>query len=426
MSRLARAEREDHDERHAQFLKHRYRQHQHGPGCPYRAANVFFRPSIEILSTCDVAWPHPGAGLQILFFGLTISSSWGNGHATPYRALFRALHQQGIRTIFYEQDVPYYAKHRDFTECDYCDLVFYDKWDDVRQRAMREARNSDVVITASYLPEGSRISAELLAIEGPLHVFYDMDTPITLAQMQNQGVAYLRAELIPEFDLYLSFTGGKILKTLTQGYGAQLARPLYGCVDPDEYVRVVSDSRFACDLSFMGTYAPDRANGIRELFVGAAEALPSQSFLLAGSLYPREWSWPANVTRAEHISPAQHPALYSSSRATLNLTRNEMVRAGYCPSGRFFEAAACSTPLLTDLWEGLEHFFDPAEELTVVHTTEDVVQALQLPQEELKRRAARARERTLDQHTGQQRAKEFLAYCEEARLSRPSVLETFS
>jgi spore maturation protein CgeB len=364
--------------------------------------------------------------LQILFFGLTLSSSWGNGHATPYRALLRALHQQGIRAVFYERDVPYYAKQRDFTACDYCDLVLYDEWTNVRQKALRQAKHSDVVITASYLPEGARISAELLGVEGPVHVFYDLDTPITLHRMQLEGVEYLRADLIPAFDLYLSFTGGRILATLAEDFGACLVRPLYGCVDPDVYGRRGVGPRFACDLSFMGTYAPDRAHIVRELFVGPAEMMPAQSFLLAGSMYPHEGNWPVNVKRIDHVAPADHPALYSSSRATLNLTRGEMARWGYCPSGRFFEAAACGTPLLTDEWEGLDRFFDPVEELVVVRTRQDVVEAVEKPDEELVRRAVRARERTLDQHTGQQRAKELLTYCDEARHCRPSMMETFS
>jgi spore maturation protein CgeB len=253
-----------------------------------------------------------------------------------------------------------------------------------------------------------------------------MDTPITMQRMQLGDVDYLRPELIREFDLYLSFTGGKILETLTRSYGARLARPLYGCVDPDIYARVATDPRFTCDLSFMGTYAQDRASSIQELFVAAAAKLSGQEFLLAGSMYPGDWRWPSNVQRIEHVSPAAHPALYSSSRATLNLTRSEMARWGYCPSGRFFEAAACCTPLLTDEWEGLDHFFDPTAELIVVRKTDDVIEALQLPTIELDRRAARARQRTLDQHTGRQRARELLAYCEEARRCRPSVMETFS
>jgi len=364
--------------------------------------------------------------LQILFFGLTISSSWGNGHATPYRALLRALHEQGIELVFYERDMPYYAKHRDFDRCDYCELVLYKDWDSIRPRVLRRAQASDLVITASYLPDGALISEELLGVDGPLHVFYDLDTPITLNRMLHGDLEYLRADLIPRFDLYLSFTGGNILHTLEQNFGARRALPLYGCVDPDLYLRVPSQQRFACDLSFVGTYGPDRADCIRQLFVGAAERLPKQTFLLAGSMYPTEWAWPAGMKRFEHVAPPEHPALYSSSRATLNLTRYEMSLAGYCPSGRFFEASACGTPLLTDSWEGLDSFFNVQEELLVVGSTDDVVQALESPNADLARMAARARERTLDEHTGRQRAKELLVACDDARQAKTTVAETIA
>ncbi len=364
--------------------------------------------------------------MQILFFGLTISSSWGNGHATPYRALVRALSEMGVEVVFYERDVPYYAKHRDFDSCDDCELILYNDWDTIRRGALRRAHGSDVVVTASYLSEGARISEELLDTVGPLHVFYDLDTPITLNRMQSHGVEYLRPGLIPQFDLYLSFTGGSILRTLECEFGARLALPLYGCVDPDLYVRTTCHQRFVCDLSFMGTYAPDRADCIRELFLAAAERTPSQNFLLAGSMYPPEWMWPPNVERMEHVAPSDHPALYSSSRATLNVTRNQMAQSGYCPSGRFFEATACGTPLLTDDWQGLESFFKIGEEVLVVHTPDDVVQALRLPDADLARKAARARERTLEEHTGRQRAKQFLVACEEARQSKSAIAETSS
>jgi spore maturation protein CgeB len=364
--------------------------------------------------------------LQILFFGLTISSSWSNGHATPYRALLRALHDLNIKVVFYERDVPYYARHRDFDSCDYCELILYKDWEPIRESALRRARDSDVVVTASYLPEGIRITEELLEVAGPLHVFYDLDTPITLNRMRENGVDYLRPDLIPEFDLYLSFTGGSILYTLEQNFGARCALPLYGCVDPDSYVRVASQERFACDLSFMGTYAPDRADCIRELFLAAAGRLPQQSFLLAGSMYPTEWEWPAGLRRLEHVSAANHPALYSSSRATLNLTRGVMARSGYCPSGRFFEASACGTPLLTDEWEGLDSFFHVEQELLVVRSSDDVVEALKSPDRDLARMAARARERTLDEHSGRHRAKQLLAACEQAGHAKRVIAETCS
>ncbi|HJT52795.1 MAG TPA: glycosyltransferase [Candidatus Angelobacter sp.] len=364
--------------------------------------------------------------MKITVFGLTISSSWGNGHATPYRAILRALHRMGHQVLFFEKDVPYYKLRRDFDSCDYCHLTLYDDWQCVRRQALQEAADSDVVITASYLPEGGQINDDVLGLGRPLRVFYDLDTPVTLANMEKQGVPYLRAEQIPEFDLVLSFTGGKTLEELERTYGARMARPLYGCVDPDDYPRVEASTEFACELSYMGTYAPDRQQKVDELFLEAARRHPERQFLLAGSLYPWEWEWrwPANVRRIEHVAPHDHPRLYSSSRLTLNITRGEMARWGWCPSGRFFEAAACATPLITDWWEGLDRFFDLGRDLQVVSRAEDVEQAMARDNGDLQRMALRARERTLHEHTGEVRARQLLGYLEEACSSGLDQRET--
>lgn len=364
--------------------------------------------------------------MQILFLGLTISSSWGNGHATPYRALLTALHRQGIRTIFYERDAPYYARHRDFTQCPYCELVLYEDWNSIRESVLAQSRLADVVVTGSYLPEGARISRELLEARDPLHVFYDLDTPVTLGGFASGKFESLEPELIAQFDLYLSFTGGKVLDRLKREFGARLVQPLYGCVDPDVYRQVPKSQKFDCSLSYMGTYAADRKASLQELFLTPAANLSDARFLLAGSMYPAAMQVPCNVRRMEHVAPDEHPEFYSSSGATLNLTRAEMAASGYCPSGRFFEASACGAPILTDTWEGLDHFFAPGEELFVVSRAEDVLEILRRAGPELPRRAQRARERTLDEHTGQRRAQQFLAYCEEARHRKQSTVEVLS
>lgn len=361
--------------------------------------------------------------MKITLFGLTLSSSWGNGHATPYRALLRALHQRRVTISFFEKDVPYYASHRDLPACNYSNLILYDSWDAIRTRALTEAAESDVVVVASYCPEGARISDDLLGLASPLRVFYDLDTPITLNSISSGEVEYLRREQIREFDLYLSFTGGSILERLQKEFGAQLARTLYGCVDPDVYHRVPSRSDFECSLSYMGTYAADRADKLRSFFVSPAVARPDLQFLLAGSLYPTEWQWPRNVARLEHAAPCDHPALYSSSRMTLNLTRAEMAEAGYCPSGRFFEAAACGTPILTDYWAGLETFFDIERELRIVGSSDDVLRALKQRDDEIGAMAERGRLRTLEEHSGSRRADELLRHLEAARHDRTELQE---
>ena len=364
--------------------------------------------------------------MQITFFGLTVSSSWGNGHATPYRAILRGLHRRGVRLTFFEKDVPYYAKHRDFTSCEYCKVVLYRSWNEVRRPALLQARNSDVVLIGSYCPEGARIAEEVFNRGHSLLVFYDLDTPITLDALEHGGVDYLQRGAIREFDLYLSFTGGKILETLERDFGARCARPLYGCVDPDVHRRVPAGEPYSCTLSYMGTYSADREEKVGSLFVEPAERRRDLQFLLAGSMYPSHCRWPRNVRRIEHLGAAEHGAFYSSSRATLNLTRREMADAGYCPSGRLFEAAACGTPILTDWWEGLDRFFDIEQELSIVHRANDVLQSLNRPEGELREMAERARRRVLEEHTGDRRAEQLLAYCEQSVSAGEIGLEAAS
>lgn len=352
--------------------------------------------------------------MKITIFGLTISSSWGNGHATPYRALIKALHRCGHDVSFYEKDAEYYAWRRDFDRCSYCHLVLYGTWKEVRGQALAEAAASDIVIVASYCPEGARIGDEVLALGRPLRVFYDLDTPITLQSLEKGEAPYLRADQIPAWDLYLSFTGGGVLTELRGRWGARMAQPLFGCVDPEIHARVPKRDDFRCLLSYMGTYAEDRQQKVDRLFLEPARQRADASFTLAGALYPWHWQWPKNVRIFEHVAPAEHPALYSSSRLTLNITRDGMARYGYCPSGRFFEAAACGTPLITDWWNGLHTFFDD-DEIYVAHDSHQVLEALSASDEELDRVAQRARQRTLDEHTGERRAEQLLTYCEEAR-----------
>ncbi len=361
--------------------------------------------------------------MKITVFGLTISSSWGNGHATPYRALIRALDRLGHSIHFFEKDVPYYSSRRDFDSCNYCELTLYPDWATIREKALSTAADSDVVITASFLPEGQRINDEILDLPRPLHVFYDLDTPVTLNHLRQGEVEYLGWNQISAFDLILSFTGGKAITELEQEYGARMVRPLYGCVDPDDYRRTETATNFNCDLSYMGTYSADRQAKLDELLLEPSRRQPEKQFLLAGSLYPWQWHWPENVRRIEHIAPADHARFYSSSRITLNITRGEMAANGWCPSGRFFEAAACGTPLITDAWAGLDSFFNLRTEIRVVTSAEDVQEALLMPEAELKSMASHARQRTLDEHTGMVRARQLLSYLEEARFGTTASIQ---
>jgi spore maturation protein CgeB len=359
--------------------------------------------------------------VKFVIFGLTISSAWANGHATPWRGLLKGLHRQGHSATFFERDVDYYATHRDLMAPEFCDLVLYPDWAGLGPAARRAVANCDVAIVTSYCPDGLAACRLVLDSPRPLHVFYDLDTPVTLAALASDGVAvasgarYLTPDLIPCFDLYLSFTGGPILGTLEQDWGARRAAPLYGSVDPEVHAPVADPpAAWRCSLGYLGTYAADRQPGLERLLLGPARRRPTERFLVVGSLYPDDVRWPANVAVHRHLDPADHPAFYAANRLTLSVSRRAMRDWGYSPSGRLFEAGSCGTPVLTDPFPGVQEFFEPGKEILVADHTHEAEAALDLCDAELARIGAAARERTLAQHTGDRRARELVAACEAA------------
>jgi spore maturation protein CgeB len=355
--------------------------------------------------------------MKLAIFGLTVSSSWGNGHATLWRGLIRALTRRGVAVTFFERDVPYYARHRDLGGLPGAELVLYPDWESVAARARTEAAAADAVIVTSYCPDGRAASA-LACDVGRFAVFYDMDTPVTLARLAaGELVDYLPPEGLGGFDLVLSYTGGEALRRLEADLGARRAAPLYGHVDPDTHRPVPAEARYICDLSYLGTFAPDRQGTVERLFARPAALRPDKRFLLGGSGYDRAFPWTPNTFFLDHVAPAEHPPFFASSRITLNATRRDMAEMGYCPSGRLFEAAACGAPILTDLWEGLGLFFSPGREILTAATTDDALAALDLSPADLEPIARAARERTLDEHTSDRRAGQLLQLMEAASAS---------
>jgi spore maturation protein CgeB len=239
--------------------------------------------------------------LRLVIFGLSVTSSWGNGHATTFRALFKALHAHGHEILFYERDLEWYASNRDMPEPPFCRVRLFEEWASIRSELKKELSSADVAVVGSYFPDGLAAIEEVAESSVPVKAFYDIDTPITVAQLRESGGSdYLRAEQIPEFDLYFSFTGGPMLDELEQRFGARKAVPLYCSFDPNEYRRFSVNKRFACDLSYMGTYAPDRQPKIEELLCEPARRLPEKKFLVAGPQYPKGTKWPSNVRRITH------------------------------------------------------------------------------------------------------------------------------
>jgi spore maturation protein CgeB len=345
--------------------------------------------------------------MKLVVFGLSVSSSWGNGHATLWRGLVRALGARSHHVVFFERDVEYYRYHRDLTTLEHGELVIYDSFDAVLGRAARELQDADAAIVTSFCPDGRLASDLVLERTRGTTVFYDLDTPVTLAALERGALPpYLPAQGLSGFDLVLSFTGGEALELLRTRLGATRVAPFYGQVDPDVHRPATPEDRFRCALSYVGTYSEDRHAAVRELFLAPAATCDNERFLLAGSQYPEE-CFPPNVTRIDHVAPTEHASLYCSSRITLNVTRSTMARFGYCPSGRLFEAAACGAVLATDWFEGLDAFFRPDSEVFVVRERADVLALLASSTRELARRAEAARERALTCHTASARALEL-------------------
>lgn len=361
--------------------------------------------------------------MKIVILGLTITSSWGNGHATTYRSLCRALAARGHRISFLEKDVEWYRSNRDLPHPDFCDLSLYREWDKAVRPLLHHLKDAELVILGSYFPDGIA-AADLLAEKARCPaMFYDIDTPITVASLRANGAAdYLESRQISAFDAYLSFTGGPLLEELKSRFGAKRAISFYCSVDPDRHFRYSTDGSHTCDLSYLGTYSQDRQAKLEEYLCGPARTLPNHRFLVAGSMYPPEIEWPVNVTRLTHVSPPEHPKFYSSSRFTLNLTRREMIEAGYSPSVRLFEAAACAAAIVSDRWPGIETFFTPSKEILLPNSPREIIDILQsYSAKEISRIGEAAQARVLKEHTASHRAEELEQALELCSAPEPSA-----
>jgi spore maturation protein CgeB len=347
-----------------------------------------------------------------VFLGLSITSTWGNGHATTYRGLLKELSKRGNKVTFLERDVPWYADNREFDHQPYCSIALYRTLDELKNRFASVIASADAVVVGSYVPEGVAVGRWVNSIAKHVTAFYDIDTPVTLAKLKEGSCEYLSYDLIRKYQLYLSFTGGPTLEFIERGLGSPCAFPLYCSVDPKLYYPEPASKRW--DVGYLGTYAPDRQPKLNRLLLEVARQSSSRSFAIAGPQYPESVQWPQNVKHIHHLPATDHRPFYNSQAFTLNITRRDMVKAGYSPSVRLFEAAACGVPILTDEWPGLEKFFQPHLEVLPVTTTADVASYLKMPDEKRREIAGNARRRTLRFHTAAVRAQQFENYVEES------------
>lgn len=351
--------------------------------------------------------------LKIVLIGLSITSSWGNGHATTYRALVKALGARGHEVMFLERDVPWYREHRDLADPDFCTVGLYQSLPELAQRFAGAIRSADCVVLGSYVPEGAAIADWVTSQARGVTAFYDVDTPVTLAGLERGELDYISAGLIPRFDIYLSFSGGPALQLIEEIYGSPCARPLYCSADPDLHAPVATTEKWS--LGYLGTYSADRQALLEKLLIAPALQLQNERFAVAGTKYPEATVWPSNIARIEHLPPSAHPEFYCSQRFALNITRGDMRALGFSPSVRLFEAAACGAPIISDCWPGLETILSPGSEILLATDSRDVVEFLTgLPEERRLQIAANARARVLREHTSEHRAKQFESYYREA------------
>jgi spore maturation protein CgeB len=283
-----------------------------------------------------------------------------------------------------------------------------------------DVREADCVIVGSYVPDGVAVGEWVVETANGVTAFYDIDTPVTLAKLGRGDHEYIAPDLIPRYDLYLSFTGGPTLGLIEEKYGSPAARAVY--CSADETIYFPDESEIKWDLGYMGTYSDDRQPALERLLIEPARRLPQLKFVVAGPKFPDAIDWPANVERIEHLPPSEHRRFYNSQRFTLNVTRADMVRAGFSPSVRLFEAGACGVPVISDRWDGIETFFRPGIEIALCESADDVLRVLTSTSEDARRSmGGLARQRVLKEHTAAHRAAEL-----ESHINAVQKHETYS
>jgi spore maturation protein CgeB len=359
--------------------------------------------------------------LKIVILGLSITSSWGNGHATTYRGLVRELTARSHDILFLERDTEWYASNRDLPNPPFGRTELYSTLKELKSRFTNAIRDADFVMVGSYVHEGIEIGEWVTRIAKGATAFYDIDTPVTIANLVKGKVDYISPTLIPRYQIYFSFTGGPILRYIEKHFHSPMARPLYCSVDATLYFPEQRELKY--NLGYMGTYSDDRQPTLDRLLLEPARRWSEGRFVVAGPQYPRTIRWPRNVKRFTHLSPAKHRAFYNSQRFTLNVTRANMIAAGFSPSVRLFEAAACGTPIISDFWQGIETFFKPEEEILISNSPDETLIYLEEISEINRRRIGyRARERVLAKHTARHRAMELEQYALE--ILKPTLTQS--
>ena len=345
-------------------------------------------------------------GLNIAFFGSSLVSAYWNGAATYYRGISRALHAQGHRITFYEPDAYDRQEHRDIPDPDWARVVVYPATESGVFAAVEQARRSDMIVKTSGVGVfDALLEAAVIdfAAPGTLKVFWDVDAPATLDRVHADNRDPFLA-LIPQYDLVLTYGGGDPVVAAYRSLGARDCVPIYNALDPETHHPTVINKRFEADLALLANRLPDREARIEEFFLAPAADCPEHQFLLGGSGWDQK-PMSSNVNYMGHVYTHDHNVFNSTPRAVLNVNRESMVRYGFSPPTRVFEAAGAAACLITDDWEGIEFFLEPGKEVLVAKTGYDVAEYVRtLTEEQARKVGMAAYKRVVAEHTYAHRA----------------------
>lgn len=339
--------------------------------------------------------------MRVAFYGSSLLSAYWNGAATYYRGIIKNIASRGYAVTFYEPDAFDRQAHRDIDPPAWCRVVVYEATEQAVRKVITEAAQADIVIKASgvgvfddVLLEGVMASAR----PGALRLFWDVDAPATLGQLQQGGMPALE-NMLPHLDGVLTYGGGAPVIGRYRQMGARYCRPIYNALDPDTHHPVPADPGFAADLNFLANRLPDREARVEAFFIEAALRLPQRAFLLGGNGWADK-ALPENVRTLGHVGTNEHNAFNTSSLAVLNVARDSMAEIGFSPATRVFEAAGAGACLITDAWEGIEQFLAPDREILVARDGKDVAAHLErLSASRAREIGLAARSRILAEHT---------------------------
>jgi spore maturation protein CgeB len=346
--------------------------------------------------------------LKIAFYASSLVSAYWNGAATYYRGIIKELNKLGHHITFYEPDAYERQQHRDLADPDWAKVVVYDNNAQSALDVLAQAAQADVVIKASGVGVFDELLEEQvlkLRKENQLVIFWDVDAPATLERMSNNTADPFR-ELVPQYDMILTYGGGQPVIDAYTRFGAKRCIPIYNALDPESHFPVPAVEAFICDLAFLGNRLPDREARVEEFFLKAAGKLPSQRFKIGGSGWGDK-DMPGNVEYIGHVYTKDHNAFNCTPKAVLNISRDSMAKMGFSPATRVFEAAGAAACIITDYWLGIDLFFEPGKEILVANNGDEVAQILSnLSAGEAKAIGLAAQKKVLQLHTYAHRAKE--------------------